>query len=181
MDEYIASLSHVEVVVFAYLFTNERANLSGLYYLPDRYICFVLSITQAQLDAIKQKFEADRKYFFYKGWVYIVNSYKHQTYNPLKNIIKAYEAEINKVPQDVREYLFDLKKVKLSYPFDTTKLKISFNKNRDIVIDIDIDIDSSLGGSLGKYTDVNNEDVDPDEIDRGIRLMEQLKDKSATN
>lgn len=181
LDDYIAALSPIEKMVFAYLFTNERVNMCGIYQIPDRYITFVLGINQTVLDATKQKFESDRKYFFYKGWVMIVNNHKHVHFSTAKNIVTAYEKEFNRIPFDIKDYLFSFKGLTFIPPFDLKKIKIILNKKMEMVIEMEREMESRVGGTLGKDTDVMNEDVDPDEIDRGLRLMEQLKSKSTTN
>jgi hypothetical protein len=187
IDEYVGALPLAEKAVFIYLFTNDRVGMTGIYRLTDKYIMFMLGIDQSLLDHLKTKFENDRKYFFYKGWIYIVNNHKHVKFSTARNIIQAFQKEFNSIPTEIKEYFFTHKELKFSFPFEEQKISFHFSKNWEIEIETVMEMEMErrvggrVGGTLEKYTNVINENMDFKEIDDGIRLMDQLKTKSLQN
>jgi hypothetical protein len=112
-DSYALELNDKEFRAFIYFFTNHRVNMVGIYELPDRIIRYTLGATLEELDKIKQKFETDRKYFFYKNWIFINNFSKHNHFSSATSIIDTYINDFNSIPQDILKHF--LIKLKLEY------------------------------------------------------------------
>ena len=94
-DGYISSLTRAEKLTFIYLITNEHIGLSGIYELPDNRIIFETGLTQTEWQESKQKFQEDKKFFFYKDYVKINNVEKYQQFSGEKNeIAKKRELEL---------------------------------------------------------------------------------------
>ena len=100
-DGYILELTNKEREFFLYLFTNPKVTLCGIYELSDKTIIYTLGCTLAELAAFKSKFQLDRKYAFYKGWVYVINFHKYNSFSPATNIIKAFLKDFNSIPSEM--------------------------------------------------------------------------------
>lgn len=77
-DEYVSNLTAKEKLLFIYLLTNECVNMCGTYELPDKYICVDLGLTLPELEKAKEKFQADKRFYFDRGWIKI---FRHEKYN----------------------------------------------------------------------------------------------------
>ncbi len=108
-DLYFASLQQDEKLLFLYLLTNERINLSGIYELTDREILFDTGIKEEDLKKNKKKFSTDNKIHFINGWVKVINHDKYNSYTGEKNDL-AKDRELSFVPKYVIDY---------QYPIDT--------------------------------------------------------------
>lgn len=103
-DGYTLKLSALEKLFFIYLFTNPKVNMVGIYELPDILIYPSLGCSLEKLGKMKAKFEADRKFFFYDGWIYINNFVKYNRYSSAPNVINSFILDFNKIPQKVLNY-----------------------------------------------------------------------------
>lgn len=157
-DGYILELTSKERDFFIYLFTNPKVNMVGIYELPDRIICSTLGATLDELKKMKAKFETDRKYFFFKGWVFVNNFSRHNKYSSAPNIIKTYLHDFNSIPQDVLNHFF-------------TVLKLEYKptiENKSIVIVMDnVNVKEGRGYPRG-YPRIEAKDteerVNPDDL-----------------
>ena len=86
-DGYFRSLNSIEKLLFIYFFTNEYVNQLWFYECPEDVIAFETFIPIEKVKQIKQKFQADKKIFFYKDHVYLVNAHKYEKYRGQKNEI----------------------------------------------------------------------------------------------
>lgn len=125
-DEWFASLSKDAKLLWQYLLTNERINISGVYELSDREIVFDTSIDTSMLPSLKK--ELSDKALFLDGWVRILNVERYNKYrnSPLNEL--AYYKELSYVPDNVRDF-FDL-------PTDTsinTSIDTLRNKKSEII------------------------------------------------
>lgn len=84
-DSWFNELTPIEKLTFIYLLTNEYVTLIWLYECPDKRILYELGISQSQLNSCKEKFSTDGRVAFKEGWVFLVNSYKYETYSGDKN------------------------------------------------------------------------------------------------
>jgi len=114
-DEYFAGLVEAEKLLFIYLITNERVNISGVYEITNREIMFDTQLIEVILKAIKKKFQDDGKFYFYENWVAIVNIAKYQIYTGSMNAV-AGQKEIRQIPVEFRDIL---EKIPYQYPIST--------------------------------------------------------------
>jgi len=170
-DEYIYYLNEREKLVFMFYFTNERVNMSGIYEMPDRLASYTLNLNKSELEEIKKKLESDRKYFFFKSWVFIPNNQKHSKYSTSKYVVKAFLNDFNKIPFDARNYFINTLKLKFTPPFDLKKITYSFSQEMEIVMEIEKEIEIEIRLETGKVPGVvknnyqpMNEDIDPDSL-----------------
>ena len=95
-DPWFLDLEPKHKLFFVYLFTNERASISGLYELSKRVMMFESGLTASEIDAAFQAFAANEKAFFADDVVWVVNLRKyHETKSP--KIQKAIEDDVSGV------------------------------------------------------------------------------------
>jgi hypothetical protein len=160
-DGYILELTNKEREFFLYLFTNPRVTMCGIYELSDKTIMYSLGYSLGELSDFKKRFQGDNKYAFYKGWVYIINFNKYNSFSTAPNIIKSFVRDFNSIPNKiVNHFLNDLD---LTY-------NIPENYTKDMVMDKDKDkgVGGRLGGRLGMKLRLINEKLDLDKIDREL-------------
>lgn len=182
-DPYIYDLEDQIALMFTFYFTNEKVNMQGLYQIQDRKVVYYRkSMENGRLQEIKQKFEADHKYFFYKDWVYVVNNHKNNTYSVNEFVIASFVREFNTIPFDVRDYFLTTKQLTYIPPFNLKKIIYSINEEKEMVMEIDKEKEKrlvgSLGGSLSKGTDVIDVEQISKEIDEKIKLENKLAEMS---
>src|SRR4051794_26307238 len=103
-DGYVLNLNQKEKLSFLYFFTNPKVNICGIYELPDKSIRYTLDLTVEELEDIKRKFQNDKKYSFYKGWIYINNFTDHNTFSTADNILNTFKKEFDGVPLAIKQY-----------------------------------------------------------------------------
>ena len=84
-----------------YLLTCEYINISGIFEVTDKTICFEHKCTNNQLQKAKKELEAAKLVMFRNGWIKVFNAEKNNRYrNSPKNEI-AYNKELSRVPRDI--------------------------------------------------------------------------------
>ena len=78
-DAWFFELSSDEKLLFIYLFSNERANVTGLYDLHKRIISFETGLSQSVVDKGFYTFEKAGKVYYDNGWIWIPNLLKYNT------------------------------------------------------------------------------------------------------
>lgn len=101
-DDWFANLSRSSKLVFLYLITCKENNICGAFESSDRIVCFNAQVTQAELDQAKE--DLSDKIIFFDGWVKINNTDKYNNYRFSKKNEKAYNREIELMPDHVREF-----------------------------------------------------------------------------
>lgn len=102
-DELVTELSPTQKLLFIYYLTNDNIGLTGMYELTDRQTAFDTGLTQSQIADGKEKFEKAGKIFFYKNWVYVVNSQRLNGFHGEK-LEKAIKKELNLINVDIASY-----------------------------------------------------------------------------
>lgn len=97
-DDWFSKLSRASSIIYLYLLTCPENNLSGVFELPDKFICIFTNTTNAELEQAKKDFEG--KVSFYNGWVKLHNTDRYQNFTGAKNEI-AKEKELKLVPPEV--------------------------------------------------------------------------------
>lgn len=158
-DSFFFNLSSEEKLFFIYLFTNMKVTKVGIYELPERFIIFQLGLSKEKIAKYKKKFESDRKYFFFKDWVFINNFHIHNSFNSLPNIVSSFNREFDEIPKEIKDYFFVTLNLKYKKPLREKKAEAV----NDTVMDTDTDnsLPPRLPPRLGKQM---TEDVDPNDI-----------------
>ena len=82
-DDWFLDLDPLHKLFFIYLFTNERASISGIYELSKRVMAFESGLTFTEIDAALQAFEQEGKAHYDDGVVWIPNLRKyHESKSP---------------------------------------------------------------------------------------------------
>ncbi len=157
-DEYIHNLSHKEKLAFNFLLTNSKVNISGMYEMPDHLAIYCLDIKPAEWSTIKDKFTKDGKFYFFNGWVKIMNAEKYQTYKGEKNE-NAKLKEIQLAPKELVEYRYSIDTLSKEYQYssDTSRNKKSeiINKKSEIKEDsnniVISTVEQSAKNVIGKF------------------------------
>ncbi len=152
MDSYISNLSSTEKLIFIYLISNDRVSISGAYELQDRIACFELQVEKSEWENSKKRFLKDKKFIFFKDWIYVINVDKYNNYRFSEKNEKAYNRELQLMPNDVRE------KFRLNFTLeDFQKVEyVKSGKNNHRVI-----AEKALGRKLKKGEAVHHIDKNP--------------------
>lgn len=154
-DSYVSKLDPVEKLLFIYLMTNERTNLSGIYELPIKYMSVETGIETSMLQNILTRFENDGKIVMFEGWVRLVNAIKHQNMNNAK-IKTGVEKLLDDLPITVREGLkLDLDESSMShtYPIHDQSHIIELNRIESNKIESNIGTSSEAPKKAEKPVD----------------------------
>lgn len=76
-DAWFFELQPEHKLLWVYLFSNERANLTGLYDIHRRIIAFETGLAQKDVDEGLVAFERAGKAFYEDGWVWVPNLIKY--------------------------------------------------------------------------------------------------------
>lgn len=105
-DTYIVELDTTQKLLFLYFLTNPATNLSGVYEIDLRLVSLDTGIQQKQIEKVLQKFMADDKIHYQKGWLIIKNFIKNQRFND--SMRRGAEKELLDLPQWLQTVLTDL-------------------------------------------------------------------------
>jgi hypothetical protein len=95
-DTYIIDLDPTQKLLFLYFLTNPRTSLAGVYEISLREVAFDTGIDRDMVEKILNKFCADGKMYYAKGWLVLRNFVKHQRVNP--SIQKGIDRAITELP-----------------------------------------------------------------------------------
>lgn len=103
-DSFIAELNPKSKLLFLYLLTNHRVELTGAYELPINYMALETGLTVAEVQ--KGLIEVKPKIDYVDGYVVIFNHRKYQDYSKgNENQKKAFTKELENLPQSVKDAL----------------------------------------------------------------------------
>jgi len=98
-DGWFLDLSSDHKLLFIYLFSNERANLVGLYDLPIKVICFETGLDREVVEAGLAVFEQAGKAFYADGWVWVRSLLTYNAQNMASQKIQRHlELTLDDVP-----------------------------------------------------------------------------------
>lgn len=98
-DEWFVNLSKDAKLLWLYLITNDQINICGIYEITSREILFDTGVeaTKEILNELKPKA------IFVKNWVFIPNIEKYNKYRNAPTNNKAFDNEINRIPDCIIE------------------------------------------------------------------------------
>lgn len=106
-DSFFVSLSSAEKLAFIYYLTNDQVNIIHFYECPDRRVMFETGITAPVLQAFKIKLQANKKMYFCKDYVFLVNAIRYESYTGEKNE-EAKKKTIQLLSSDVLAWYKDI-------------------------------------------------------------------------
>jgi len=121
-DNWFINLNPEMKLLFIYLFSNERASMTGLYEIPVRIVSFETGLTRDCVqDAIEVFTKADKvEYDFESGVIWIKNMAKYQVQNnPNEHIRKRIADDMRNVPDcELKRRCVDTLSVRYGYSSD---------------------------------------------------------------
>lgn len=102
-DLYIRSLDANGKYLFLYLLTNPLSNVAGIYESTLQRMAFDTELEPAVVSKYINQFHADKRIFYYEGFVILKNAVKHQATSP--QIQKGIQKIIEKLPPPVRTFV----------------------------------------------------------------------------
>ncbi len=131
IDEYICKLDPIEKLLFLYFLTNPMTEICGIYEIPIKTIAVDTGIEQDMVHRIIRRFSRDKKVFYKKGWIIVVNFIRYQIMNP--KVEMGIKNCLEKVPLEIITFL---DKLSIDYQYSTDSLlhiiKYKLNINKDI-------------------------------------------------
>ena len=98
----LGSLNPLDRYLFLYFISNEHTNISGIYEIATRTICFDTGIEEETL--LKAMIPKLAPKLYYKdNWIILVNFPKHQNLKS-KDVIKGIQREFEQAPKSIQEY-----------------------------------------------------------------------------
>lgn len=152
-DEWITELDPSEKLLYIYLLTNPLTNVSGIYKLTKRRICFDTGFNDTTVNYIFQKFESAKKVFRYGEYVILKSWCKHQTWETNDKIKTGIVNCLKDVPSDVlvcaykNGYTFDLIPILKMKGYDIDSLSSPKNDDTKGMDSLSMGIDNSLSES----------------------------------
>lgn len=86
-----------------YVLTSERIGLTGAFECPDQFITLETGLRNDQLE--KAKAELETKIMFSNGWIAIKNAAKYNNYANSPIHKKAYDKELELLPENIRNFI----------------------------------------------------------------------------
>lgn len=96
-DDWFSELDLDARLLFIYLFSNEQAEVGGVYELPIKYMAVEVGMTNARILKLLAQFEQAGKVFYRGKWVWVVNLRK---YNETKSdsVAKRIKKDLDLLP-----------------------------------------------------------------------------------
>lgn len=99
-DSFVADLSPSERLVFVYLLSNHKINMSGIYEMSGREISFDTGISLEEIKFFAKKLQDSKKMFFFRNWICITNHDRYNSYGKGEKQIPALIRELSYIPQE---------------------------------------------------------------------------------
>jgi len=131
-DSFFTSLSSEEKIAFIYYLTNDQVNIIHFYECPDRKVIFDTGISLTKLLNLKGKLQTNKKIFFYKDYVFLVNAIRYESYTGEKNE-EAKRKTIQLLSSDVLAWYKDIIDRGIDRGIDTQPIP-SINHKSEIII-----------------------------------------------
>lgn len=110
-NKEFSSLKALERLLCLYLVSNENIGLTRYYKQHDMEVCFLLGITQKQLDEAKQTISKTGLFYFCDEWVFINNDFSYCDYNGRDQLMEAKQKEYDSIPVDIIDFFQGVDKV----------------------------------------------------------------------
>jgi len=115
----LEELDPIEKLLFLYYISNPSRNWAGLYELSLKVTAFHTGIDIDTVKRVTDRFDKVGKIYYTKGYLFIDNFTKYQTYNT--NMAKHVESILDRTPKDV---LRDIGKNRLISSYEHLNIKL---------------------------------------------------------
>lgn len=129
-NKEFSKLKVTDKLLCFYLVTNENIGLTRYYKQHDMEICFLLGMSQKQLDESKVTISETGLFYFCNEWVFINNDFSYCDYNGRDKLMESKQKELDSIPVDIIEFFKGVNKGLISgyQPTINNKYKIINNK-----------------------------------------------------
>jgi len=128
-DSFFVELNPVEKLLFIYYLTNENVNIIHLYECSIRKTIFDTGVTQEELTNAKNKFQANKKFYYHNDFIYITNASRYEEYKGTLNET-AKSKIFSQLGKEVLDWYYSISDTPIYTPF-----KGSINKKPEIIND----------------------------------------------
>jgi len=119
-DPYIADkLDPIEKLLYMYFLTNELTNLAGVYEIAIRKVSFDTGIDKEMVLRILERFQRDKKMYYFEKHIIISNFIKNQNLNG--NMIKGALSILENLPESVKYFIFDKLNLQTANRYETIR------------------------------------------------------------
>ncbi len=122
-DNFVLNLDKNARLLFMYILSNERIGLTGGYECPDKFILLETGLNEAELKKAKRTLKD--KIMFKDGWIGVKNARKYNDYSSNKIHKKAFNRELNLLPDFITSAI-------LVPDYSQTSLRLDKNKKQEI-------------------------------------------------
>lgn len=120
-DEWFMDLTPEQKLLFLYLFSNESANLIGIYKINLKVIVFETGLdSQTAQDALAI-FQQAGKIVMQDGYIWIVNLTKYNTYNA-PTVKTKMKRELDEIPNNALKARYQQHYIGYGYPIDSLSI-----------------------------------------------------------
>jgi DnaD/phage-associated family protein len=128
-DDWFSELDLDAKLLFVYLFSNEQAEVGGVYELPIKYMSFEAGIPQERISKLLTYFEDAKKVYYRNGWVWVVNLRKYNESRSEKVAIRI-KKDLASLPDgELKKMYCEYYKIPYRYPIDTLSIPVCEKKN----------------------------------------------------
>jgi hypothetical protein len=121
-DDWFSELSQDAKLLFVYLFSNEQAEVGGVYELPIKYMSFETGIPQNRITELIVEFENSKKVYYRNGWVWVVNLRKYNESGSVKVSIRINKDLASLPDGELKEMYCKYYGIPYRYPIDTVSI-----------------------------------------------------------
>lgn len=125
-DPYIQELDTNCKLFYLYLLTNEHTNISGIYEISLKTICFDIGLSEKEVSKCIDTLSKGKKVFFIQGHIILCNFPKHQDWQNSPKIKQGIEALLSQIPDKVKESIHTLS-IPYLYPLNYSNLNSNSN------------------------------------------------------
>jgi hypothetical protein len=136
-DEWVQTLNPDEKLMYLYLLTNTLTNIAGVYKITIRRIVFDVGLDEARVSEILEKFQKDKKAYYYNGYIILPAWPQHQKADTRSKIKDGIDAILKELPKNIISYM-----VSIGYRYHIDGYAYESNYS-----DSDSDSDSDLNNS----------------------------------
>lgn len=166
-DDWFSELPLDAKILFIYLFSNEQAEVGGVYELPIKYMSFETGVSQGRIAELISEFEIEKKVYYRNGWVWVVNLRKYNESGSNKVAIRI-EKDLASLPDgELKEMYCKYYKIPYRYPIDTLSIPVCTETETETEKETDTEsrafifshLDSMIGCPTGGHSDIDTAEI----------------------
>lgn len=169
-DEWVSSLTKLQRYAYLYFMTNSLTNISGIYEITKRRMCFDTGFTQEEVLKVISDFQSQKKLFYLSGHIIIPTWPRHQSWENKSTIKAGIEKSLKDLPDKV---FYDIVRYRIDYKYPISALLIKKGYNPSY-----LEFDLNLNSDINIYLDKDSKKIDSD---KESSLLNEVEDKVKEN